>query len=96
MNYNVIFEPEATSDLNTNWQHLEDQRAGLGYDFLSRVTDAVFSLETYAEISEMKGKGWRRVKLDKFNYHLWYKVFDTDVVVLHIAHGHQSIDFIEK
>jgi hypothetical protein len=95
MKYHVVLEPEATDDLNRNWAYLEDQRAGLGHDFLGEVMDSISYLEFYAEIAEEKGKGWRRVKLNKFNFNLWYKVFKTDVVILHIVHGHQSTDFTE-
>lgn len=70
MTYNVVLSGNANEDIDRNWRFLESQRVGLGHDFLSKVMDAVIFLEVYAEISELKGTHWRRVKIEKFNYHL--------------------------
>lgn len=95
MTYFVILSPKANKDLDRNWRYLEKEQPGLGHDFLSRAMDATYFLEEYAEISEIKGNGWRRVKMVKFNFHLWYRVSGHEVVVLHVLHGHQPVDFIE-
>jgi hypothetical protein len=91
MTYVVNLSPKANTGLDRNWRYLENEQPGLGHDFLSRVLDATYFLEEYADISEVKGNGWRKVKMEKFNFNLWHRISGHEVVVLH---GHQPIDFI--
>ena len=61
----------------TGWY--EDQRAGLGDEFLAAVSTVIESLVIYPERFPVVYRRTRRVNLRRFPYSLFYRIIDDQV-----------------
>ena len=48
--YQLIIQPEAEADLDEAYAYLEEQKAGLGFEFLASLTDVTTLIEEVPEI----------------------------------------------
>ena len=89
MNRTVRLTPAALEELREAADWYEDQRAGLGDDFVDAVAEAAASVAEWPGIGsriEVRGRGFRRIGVAGFPYHLPYRVSDEVVEVLAVAH----------
>ena len=84
---NVIFHPLAEHELIDATAYYEEQKPGLGLEFLEEVKEAVNFLMLYPEAGSTVRSSVRRVILPKFSYSLFYRIIEDDQIrILAIAH----------
>jgi toxin ParE1/3/4 len=83
----VVFNPLAEKELFDAAAYYEDQRSGLGLEYLKEVEHAVIFLIRYPESGSMVQGSVRRLVLPKFPYSLLYRVLENDQIrILAVAH----------
>ncbi|MGH8643422.1 MAG: type II toxin-antitoxin system RelE/ParE family toxin [Gammaproteobacteria bacterium] len=87
MTVEVRLRPEAEQDLSDAALWYEGQRSGLGQQFLDEVV-AIFA--TIAETPVMYPtvhRSTRRAVVHRFPFSVYYRVEDTEVVIVAVMHG---------
>jgi plasmid stabilization system protein ParE len=88
--WNLIVRPEAENDLSEAYSWYEQQRPGLGDDFLLRVEAAFDSIRydshTYACIFQ----NIRRKLIRHFPYGIFYIIAENKVIVLAVMHAKRN------
>ncbi|HTT92191.1 MAG TPA: type II toxin-antitoxin system RelE/ParE family toxin [Acidimicrobiales bacterium] len=87
----VLFGPDASTELSQAARWYEQRRAGLGVRFLVAVDVAVRSAvhwpQSGAPVRGVREElQLRRLRVDRFPYHLVYLVADDVIHVLAVAH----------
>jgi plasmid stabilization system protein ParE len=84
---NVVFHPLAEQELIDAVTYYEEQRPGLGIDYLEEVEDAVDFLTQYPEAGPKVQGFVRRLILPRFSYSLLYVVLGNGRIrILAVAH----------
>lgn len=87
MTLEVRFRPEAEQDLSDAAVWYEEQRSGLGDQFLDEVLAVVSSVaETPRQYPVVHSK-IRRALMRRFPFGVYYRAEDGSVVVLAVLHG---------
>jgi len=82
-----IFRPAAAADVEEAYRWYEDQRAGLGEEFLAAVSTGVEFLARYPEGFPVVYRQTRRANLHRFPYSLFYRIVDDQIIVVACMHG---------
>lgn len=95
----LIIRPSAEADLQGAYDWYEEQRVGLGEQFLLSVTAAFATIQRtpflYAVVHEEEGI--RRALVRRFPYMVLYQLFDDAVIVTAVYHAHRApIAFHER
>jgi toxin ParE1/3/4 len=84
---NVVFHPLAEQELIDAATYYEEQRLGLGLEYLEEIEHAVNFLTHYPEAGSKVRGSVRRLTLPKFPYSLLYRLLEDDQIrVLAVAH----------
>ncbi len=86
----VRFRQEAVSDVVLAREWYEEQRPGLGADFVRSLEDAVDVIAEFPEAFPEIAVGHRRAILRRFPYFLYYRIDRDGVEVLACLHGARS------
>jgi len=87
MKRNFIVRPEAEQDISEAFDWYEEQRKGLGHEFLLRVEATLDSLVYEPYVYAPIYKDIRRKLLRRFPYGVFYVVGDDNIVVLAVIHA---------
>jgi toxin ParE1/3/4 len=82
----VQFHPAAFAELVQTASRYDDELAGLGAEFTEEVDRLLRRLHLYPELGTPSSQDTRRLLLRRFPYMLVYRIRDSDVVVLAVAH----------
>jgi toxin ParE1/3/4 len=83
----VVFHPLAEQELLDAAIYYEEQKVGLGLEFLEEVEHAVNFLTQYSEAGSKVRGSVRRLTLPKFPYFLLYRILENDQIrILAVAH----------
>ena len=82
----MIIRPEAEADLAHARSWYEQQRAGLGAEFLLCVEEVLERIARTPEIYRVVYHDVRRALTRRFPYAVYYRLADNAVVVLGILH----------
>ncbi len=96
MKYKVIVRPEAEDDLKAAFSWYEDNRVGLGYDFLLQVNAGLNFIMKNPEIHPIEYKGTRKHIIKRFPYKSIYLIEEEKIIVLAVIHGKRSPDLLKK
>ncbi len=96
MKYRVIVSPEAENDLKEAFSWYEDNRTGLGYDFLLQVDAGINFINRNPEIHPIEYRGARKHLIKRFPYKIIYLVEEERIIVLAVLHGKRSPDLMKK
>ncbi|MDP2903657.1 MAG: type II toxin-antitoxin system RelE/ParE family toxin [Methylovulum sp.] len=96
MKYCVIVSPEAENDLKEIFSWYEDNRMGLGYDFLLQVDAGINFVKRNPEIHPIEHKGTRKHLIKRFPYKIIYLVKEEEIIVLAILHGKRSFELLKS
>ena len=96
MKYRVIVRPEAEEDLKKVFSWYEDNRTGLGYDFLLQVDAGINFIKRSPEIHPIEYKGTRKHLIKRFPYKIIYFIEEEKIVVLAVLHGRRSPDLLKN
>jgi len=72
----LIFRPAGAADVEDAYRWYENQRAGLGNEFLAAVSIVIESLVRYPESFPVVYRQTRRANLRRFPYSLFYRIID--------------------
>jgi plasmid stabilization system protein ParE len=90
MNASVRFRSRAATDLQRAWQRYQQQRAGLGNEFLEDMRRLVEALEQCPERAPEYYRGFRCLVARRFPYKLFYRVVAGQVIVFRVLHARQN------
>ena len=96
MKYCVIVSPEAENDLKEIFSWYEDNRIGLGYDFLLQVDAGINFVKRNPEIHPIEYKGTRKHLIKRFPYKIIYLVKEEEIIVLAVLHGKRSFELLKS
>ena len=96
MKYCVIVSPEAENDLKEIFSWYEDNRIGLGYDFLLQVDAGINFVKRNPEIHPIEYKGTRKHLIKRFPYKIIYLVKEEEIIVLAVLHGKRSFELLKN
>ncbi|GCL40140.1 hypothetical protein SR1949_52740 [Sphaerospermopsis reniformis] len=82
----VIFHPWAEQELTDAINYYEQQKTGLGLEYLEAVEQVVNCLMYYPEIGAKVRGSIRRLVIPKFPYSLLYRVLEEEIRILAVAH----------
>ncbi len=91
----VWFLPSAVVDVRTAWAWYEEERAGLGDEFVAAVEAAVDRLLDSPLASPVVFRDARRFLPERFLYCLFYRVVGDGVVVIALLHAARDADVPE-
>jgi len=83
----VFIRPDAESDLLEAKRWYEDQRPGLGGEFLKRFGHAISVLEERAERHPLYYRDFRQLLLRRFPYKVFYRIEGARVIVFRVLHA---------
>jgi len=81
------FRPAAAADIEAAYGWYEEQRPGLGEDFLGAVEKAMQSIAEYPDAYPVVHRGTRRILLDRFPYGLYYRIAGDHLIVVACMHA---------
>jgi toxin ParE1/3/4 len=86
MNLPIRFLPEARDEFDLAADEYEQQRAGLGVDFISRVRDVLDRVSDDPQIRPVIYKGVRKASVARFPFIVLYREDATEILVISIFH----------
>jgi toxin ParE1/3/4 len=87
---NLIFRPEAESDIAAAYGWYEERAPGLGEEFLRALDVSVASIRRNPLAYPEKHRGVRRVLLRRFPYGLFYLADNQQITVLACLHARRN------
>jgi len=94
--HSVIIRPEAEDDLKAAFSWYEDNRVGLGYDFLLQVDAGLNCISKNPESNPMEYKRTRKHLIKRFPYKIIYLIEEREIIVLAVIHGKRNPDLLIK
>ena len=82
----VVYRPRAQSDLTAEYDWYEQQRAGLGEDFLAAIQATSKRIGEYPEIFRAAHGEIRRAIVPRFPFAMFYLLELNRAVVLRVLH----------
>ena len=82
----VIYRRAVGRDLAGAYRWYEDRRPGLGEQFLASVNATFDQLERFPELFAIRYGEVRMAPVPRFPYAVFYRVYQTRVVVLTVLH----------
>ena len=90
MAYNVIIQPQAELELDDAYNYYDEQKIGLGFDFLEQFVDVLEILENNPFLFQKIDGEKRRAFIRKFDYNVIFVIKGNEVFILAIMHGSRS------
>ena len=87
MSLDVRLRPEAERDLSDAARWYEEQRPGLGHEFLDEVLDVFSAITEAPQMYPNVHRNTRRALIHRFPFGVYYRVEETTIVVIAILHG---------
>ena len=90
MKWGLVIRPRAEADLSAARDWYENERAGLGREFLVEIGDAIENLVKDPERRPDYYRGFRRVLIQRFPYKLFYRLESDQIIVFRVLHAHRD------
>jgi plasmid stabilization system protein ParE len=90
MSWLLLVRPEAERDLAAACDWYERKRVGLSDEFLDCVVESMRVLEQEPELARLYYRNFRRVRLRRFPYKVFYQVIGGRVVIFRVLHAKQE------
>jgi len=87
---NVVYTTKAKRDLRLAFLWYEEQRAGLGMDFLDCIEVAIESIARMPEMYVKHHENFRRALIRRFPFSIFYTIEQATVVVHAIFDNRQN------
>ena len=85
-----IIRPEAEHDLADARDWYDEQRNGLGHEFLATVDQTLIAISMMPLLYAVEYKSVRRVCMQRFPYVVYYRVIGDVVEILGVLHGNRN------
>lgn len=86
----LLVRTGAEADLASARTSYEQQRAGMGFEFLDEVARALHELQAAPESPRLYYRNFRRVLLRRFPYKIFYQVIGDRIVIFRVLHAKQT------
>lgn len=86
MNLPIVLLPEAQAEFDQGVDWYEQQRPGLGQDFIDSVRDVTNRISTTPEVHAITYKDVRKAVVRRFPYNILYRVETDRIVVVAVFH----------
>ncbi len=86
MKRTVLLSPEAAQDLSRAFNWYEDQRTGLGHEFLTSTEASYASICRRPEMYSVVNKKHRKALIKRFPYAIYFSVTEEIIYVTGILH----------
>jgi plasmid stabilization system protein ParE len=86
MAYKLGIKPGAEDDIEVAYNWYEDQKIGLGEEFLTGLAEVYRKLENHPTIYGKIKKTYREAGLKRFPYVVVFEIIKTEVVVYAVFH----------
>ena len=86
----VEIRPVAATEIDEAYRWYEQERIGLGDEFLDALRARLISIHEHPEQYPVIHRQTRRALLDRFPYALYYRILPERVVVVACFHGRRS------
>jgi len=86
MAYRLILKPEVEGDVEEAYNWYEDQKEGLGEEFLSELTEFYKKIESNPTSFSKAKRSYRQVALKRFPYVIVYEIVKTEIVIYAVFH----------
>ena len=96
MKYCIIVRPEAENDLKEIFSWYEDNRIGLGYDFLLQIDAGINFIKSSPKIHPIEYKETRKHLIKRFPYKIIYFVKEEKIIVLAVLHGKRRFELLKS
>ena len=90
MTYRLVIQPEAEADLDEAYRWYENQRSGLGVEFIERVEQVFERLCRMPELHAVVYKAVRQTLVKRLPYVVCYVSEEDCVDVVAVFHGHRD------
>ena len=90
MIFEVQLRPEAEQDLSDAAAWYEEQRQGLGHEFLDEILAILLIIAETPSLYPSVYRNTRRAIIHRFPFGVYYRVEDTTIVVIAIMHGSRN------
>jgi len=90
MSWTVLVRGKAERDMKEARDWYEEQRRGLGVEFLKELSAAMRWLELNPERQPFYYGHFRRVLLRRFPYKIFYQIVGERVVIFRVLHAKQD------
>ena len=92
----VRFLDPARAELRDAIEYLNDQRDGLGQEFLEEVRATTKRIERHPIAWAPLSENTRRCRTHRFKYGLIYEVTDEEILIVAVAHLHREPNYWRK
>jgi plasmid stabilization system protein ParE len=86
----VILSPTADREFEAAAEWYEEQKEGLGAEFVTEVQDALDRIGQMPELHSVVYKDLRRARVGRFPYNIYYRILADRVEVLAVIHGRRK------
>lgn len=86
MTYRVVIKEEAFQDLQVAYDYYEEQKPGLGDDFIAEVKEKINYIQLYPLHFSKVEKDFRQTLIDRFPYLMIYEITGKEVIVYSFFH----------
>ena len=90
MSYQIVFRPEAETELQDALDWYEERASSLGRGFLDRVDDAIERIAAFPRSAPVIHRDIRRQRLERFPHSIFYITEADRIVVLAVFHGRRD------
>lgn len=90
MAYELFVKPDAEADIAAAVVYYDEQRSGLGDEFLDRVRDVLHTLKRNPFLATTSYNDIRQTMVRPFPYVISYLVEGNRIVVIAVLHGHRD------
>jgi len=86
----ILIRPAAAADIEDAFVWYEEQRSGLGSEFLKAVDDALIAIQRAPQLHSVIHRNARRALLRRFPYGVYYRIYPDLIVVVACMHGRRN------
>jgi toxin ParE1/3/4 len=88
--WRVVIRPQAEADLREARNWYENQRVGLGEQFVAQTGTTIQRLLQDPELHPDYYRGFRRIMMRRFPYKLFYRLEGNQIIVFRILHARRD------
>lgn len=86
MNYQLVFQTEAIIDIQEAYIWYEEQKDGLGDEFLEELEIGQHKISNHPQYYAGVNNRFRRLKINRFPYIVVYEIEENCIIVIAVRH----------
>src|SRR5262245_20942034 len=82
----IVFRREAAAELESSWLWYENERRGLGDEFLKSVDDTLARIQNAPDSYQVVQRDIRQLMVPRFPFAIYYSFAADEIVILSVFH----------